>query len=211
IITRIGLVPPELDQASLSNDIADFLAYYAGQSLSQLDLSGALTEMIEIIRRYQILLPTGIALLIKVLVMLEGTSRLLNPNFSLIELIQPYQSKLLSRRWSPRRQLQRVRRLFHEWEHLAEVLPRGVSDILQQVETGRFYVHLEHKSMEPSINRLVFGMLTSALFVGSSLLWSFKVPPVIGDVSLLGAAGCIISAGLGFRLLWAIKKSGHLD
>src|SRR5262249_16566364 len=82
IITRIGLVPPELDQASLSNDIADFLAYYAGQSLSQLDLSGALTEMIEIIRRYQILLPTGIALLIKVLVMLEGTSRLLNPTFS---------------------------------------------------------------------------------------------------------------------------------
>src|SRR5206468_12715859 len=135
------------------------------------DLSGALTEMIEIIRRYQILLPAGIALLIKVLVMLEGTSRLLNPNFSLIELIQPYQSKLLWRRWSPRRQLQRLRRLFQEWEHLAGVLPRGISDILQQGETGRFYVHLEHKSLEPSVNRLVFWPLTGALVLGSACRW----------------------------------------
>ena len=93
----------------------------------------------------------------------------------------------------------------------AEALPRGITDILQQVETGRFYVHLEHKSMEPSVNRLVFGLLTSALFVGSSLLWSFKVPPVIGEVSVLGAAGCVTSAVLAFRLLWAIRKSGHLD
>ena len=37
--------------------------------------------MTEIIRRYQIVLPTGIALLIKVLVMLEGTAKLLSPRF----------------------------------------------------------------------------------------------------------------------------------
>src|SRR5262249_31917049 len=155
--------------------------------------------------------PAGIALLIKVLIMLEGTSQLLNPKFSLIELIQPYQRKLLWRRWSPSRQIQKARPLAHEWEHLAEARPRGITDLLQQGETGRFYVHLEHKSMEPSINRLVFGMLTSALFLGSSLLWSLKVPPVIADVSVLGAAGCVASVVLGFRLLWAIKKSGHLD
>jgi ubiquinone biosynthesis protein len=57
----------------------------------------------------------------------------------------------------------------------------------------------------------VFGLVSSALFLGSSLLWSQKVPPLLWDVPVLGVAGCAVSLGLGLRLLWAINKSGHLD
>ena len=111
-------------------------------------------------------------MLIKVLVMLEGTARLLEPNFSLMELIQPYQKKMLRRRLSPARQMRKVRRIYSEVEQLAEVLPRRLRDILQQVESGKFDVHLDHRGLEPSVNRLVLGMLTSSLFLGSSLLIS---------------------------------------
>jgi ubiquinone biosynthesis protein len=211
LITRIGSVPPELDQAGLNIDVVDFLSYYASQALDQLDLGGALTELTDIIRRYQIVLPTEVALLIKVLIMLEGTSRLLNPHFNLMELIKPYQQKLVWRRLSPARHLQRMRRVYREIEYLGEVLPRGLADILQQVQTGRFDVHLEHRRLEPSVNRLVLGMLTSSLFLGSALLASHHVEPLVGGVSLLGALGCAVSVLLGLRLLWAIRKSGHLD
>lgn len=51
----------------------------------------------------------------------------------------------------------------------------------------------------------------SALFLGSSLLLSHNVPPLVRDVSLLGSVGMSISIVLGLRLLWAINKSGHLD
>jgi ubiquinone biosynthesis protein len=70
---------------------------------------------------------------------------------------------------------------------------------------------VEHNRFESAINRLVFGLVSSALFLGSSLLWSLRVPPLIGEVPVLGAVGCLISLGLGLRLLWAINKSGHLD
>ena len=33
----------------------------------------------------------------------------------------------------------------------------------------------------------------------------------VGGVSLLGGLGCAVSVLLGLRLLWAIRKSGHLD
>jgi ubiquinone biosynthesis protein len=211
LITRVGAVPLELDQAGLSADVADLIAYHGGVPLDQLEVGKALTEVTEIIRRYHILLPTSLALLLKVLVMLEGTSRLLNPHFNLTELLEPYFKKLFWRRLSPARHLRKARQIAREWEAFGEMLPRGVTDVLQKVQTGRVNVNLEHKGLEPSVNRLVLGMLASALFVGSAVMWSREVPPLIAGVSVFGALGCVVSVALGLRLLWAIRKSGHLD
>ena len=210
LVTRLGAVPAGLDESSLSIDLSEFVSHYANQPVDSFDLAGALSEMVEIVQRYRIVLPSSLAMLIKVLIMLEGTSRLLEPNFSLMELIQPYQRTMMRRRMSPARQLRKIRRFYSEMEQLAEILPRRLRDILQQVDSGKFDVHLDHRGLEPSVNRLVLGMLTSALFLGSSLLISNKVWP-LWDVSVPGTFGVMLSAFLGWRLLRAISKSGHLD
>jgi ubiquinone biosynthesis protein len=211
VITRISAAPGDLDLAALSLDITDFLAHFAGQPLNELDLGAALTEMTEIIRRYQIMLPARLGMLLKVLMMLEGTARLASPRFSLMELVQPYQRKLMLRRLSPSRQIRKLRRMYLELEHLAEALPRGLADILQQVQSGKFDVHLDHRGLEPSVNRLVLGLLSSAMFVGSAMLLCQRVGPVFYEVPLPGAAGCLVSIALGLRLIWAVRKSGNLD
>ena len=97
-------------------------------------------------------------------------------------------------------------------QHLLEVLPGRLNKILAQVQKGQFDVQLKHRGLEPSVNRLVLGMLASALFLGSSLLLSLKVWPVLFDrISVLGGIGCGVSFLLGLRLLRAIGKSGHLE
>ncbi len=223
IIIRVGAVPSELDRAALSLDVADFISLWGSRSLEDFDVSGALNEITEMIRRYQISLPARIAMLIKVLVTLEGTSRLLSPRFSLVEVMKPYRKKMILRRMSPGRQIRKMRRFYAQVEHMIEVLPRGIVDILEQVESGRFDVHLDHRGLEPSVNRLVLGMLASALFLGSSLMLSQEVAPLLEDIwligrigflqhiSLPGAIGIGLSVALGLRLWRAINKSGHLD
>lgn len=211
VITRVGEVPAQLDTASLSVDVTDFVSYYASQRMDDFNLSGALEELTELIRRYQIMLPPQIGMLIKVFVMLEGTARLLSPQFNLIEVIQPYQRRMIMRRLSPARHIRKFRRIYSEFEHLLEMLPRGLMEILLQVQSGKFDVHLDHRGLEPSVNRLVLGMLTSALFLGSSLMLANRVPPNFRDVSIVGVIGCALSAALGVRLLIAINKSGALD
>jgi ubiquinone biosynthesis protein len=211
LVMRLGAVPPGLDESALSVDLSEFVSHYANQPIDTFDLAGALTEMIEIVQRYRIALPSPLAMLIKVLVMLEGTARILAPNFSLMELIQPYQKKMLLRRMSPARQMRKMRRIYSEMEQLAEVLPRRLREILQQVESGKFDVHLDHRGLEPSVNRLVLGMLTSALILGSALLISQNVWPLWGVVSVPGTLGALLSAFLGWRLLRAIAKSGRLE
>jgi len=210
VIVRVGTPPLGLDFASLTIDVTDFVSHYANLPVDKLELGMMLNELTEIIRRYQIMLPARVAMLLKVFVMLEGTARLLDPHFSLLEVMKPHQRKMLMRRLSPKRQLKKVRRLYSELQHLAEVLPRRLLDLLQQVETGKFDVHLDHRGLEPSVNRLVAGMLASALFLGSSLLLSRQVLPIWG-VSVPGLAGCIASVMMGLRVFWAIRKSGHLD
>jgi len=210
VVMRVGAVPVGLDETSLSLDLSDFLAHYAYQSMDQFKLAPALTELFDLMRRYEIILPSPLALLLKVLVMLEGTSQKLEPDFCLMEVLQPYQRKIIARRMSPTRQLRKARRMVYEVQQLAEVVPRRIRDILQQVQSGRFDVHLDHRGLEPSVNRLVLGMLTSSLFIGSVLLVTNQVWPFRG-VSVPGTIGVAMSAALGLRLLWAIGKSGHLD
>ena len=97
-----------------------------------------------------------------------------------------------------------------EVERLVEVAPRRLREILHQVQAGKFDVHLDHRGLEPSVNRLVLGMLASALFLGSSLLISRDVAAFYG-ISVPGLLGAGVSLFLGFRLLRAIGKSGRLE
>ena len=80
--------------------------------------------------------------------------------------------------------------------------------MLERQEMG---VQLLHRHLEPSVNRLVFGLMVSALFVGSSMMWAFNAPPLIAGASVFGVIGCVVSALLGFRLFRAIQHSGRLE
>jgi ubiquinone biosynthesis protein len=211
MIMRLGKTPADLDRSALALDVADFLSYYGSQSLDKLDLSGALNEMMEQVRRYHIMLPARIVMLLKALVTLEGTARTVSPKFSLIEMMQPYRRKMILRRFSPKRQWRKLRRLYSELEHLVDVLPQGIAEILEQMQTGRFDIHLDHRGLEPSVNRLVLGLLSSAFVVTAALLLSREVGPLMFGLSSLGLASGVIGVGMAFRLWLAINKSGHLD
>ncbi|MDZ4821682.1 MAG: AarF/ABC1/UbiB kinase family protein [Planctomycetota bacterium] len=211
IIMRLGQVPPKLDQAALSLEVADFVSHYVSQPLESLNLGLALKEMAGMIQRYHIMLPSRVAMLLKSLMMLEGISRIASPKFSLIEAMIPHRRGIIWRRMSPKRRWRKLKRTATDFERLVEVFPRRVHEFLDQAREGKFDVHLDHRGLEPSVNRLVLGMLTSALFLGSTLLFSRETAPLLGGISILGASGYLVSLFLGLRLLRAINKSGHLD
>lgn len=217
-LTRLGKLPRGLDEAALRADLADFVSLYAGQPLKQLEVGRLLSEMMEMIHRYRIMLPSQVGLLIKTLVTLEGTGKLLSPGFSIMEVMGPFQRKMVARRFSPHRRLRQMRRVYVELEQLATVLPRRALQIVEQIESGEFDIHLDHRGLTPSINRLVMGMLSSALFLGSSVMLGMKVPPLLfprepywgfHQVSILGLLGCGASIVLGLRLMFLVRKSGR--
>ncbi len=220
LIKRVGNPPPRLDEAILSIDVADLVATYGSQPLESFDLSGALNDVTDIMHRHQISLPPQTSLLIKMLVTLEGTLNILSPQFSLLEVMQPFFRKMWLRRVSPARQVKRLRRVYLELESLVETLPAQITSVMQLIQEGRLDVHLDHKGLSPSVNRMVLGLLVSSVFLGSSLLLAFNVPPVLfvepgwlgtQNLSLLGLIGYAISSLGVLRLIRAINRSGHFD
>jgi ubiquinone biosynthesis protein len=220
LIKKVGTVPQGMDERALGVDVADFVGQHATQSLDRFDLGGALRDMTEIIHRHRITLPPQAGMLLKALVTLEGTTKQLNPKFSLMEIMQPYHRRMMLRRLSPGRQMRKMRRVYFELEQLAETVPRRVREILEQIQTGKFDVHLDHRGLGPSVNRLVLAMMASSLFLGSSWMLANEVTPLLfpnsaflglQKLSILGLSGCAVSILLGLRLIRAIGKSGHLD
>ena len=210
-VWSLGSAPPTCLRDQLRADLADFVAEYTGQSIGELDLSGALNSLTDIIHRHGIVLAPELSLLLRTLVLLEGTAQLLSPQFSLAEVIQPYYRKIIGRHFSPRRLLVRFQRTYREWDRLIQTLPRDLNETLDRIRSGQFHLRVDHRHLDPVVNRLVLGILTASLFLGSSLLWSMKAPPLLGDVSVFGATGYLMAIYLGWRLFRAIRKSGNVS
>lgn len=179
--------------------------------MRDLNLGAALQQMTDIIRRYHILLPTPLALMLKTLVMLEGTSRLLNPNFNLAELIEPYQVQVIKHRFSLTRILRKLYRAYRDWDRLIDILPRDVAEILRRVRNGTFELRHDHHRLESTVNRLVLGILAGSFFLGSSLLFSAKAEPEFGGVSISGLVGFLFSLFFSWRLIRTINQAEDSD
>lgn len=147
----------------------------------------------------------------KTLVMLEGTSRLLSPSFSLAELLEPFKSQLIRQRMDPRRWMRRLQRSARDIDRLARKGPRNLADILEGLQSGRLKIRHEHERIEQIADRMVVGIIVASLFLGSSLLMSQRFPPLIFGVSVIGASGYFFAVVIMVRLLWSqIRRSRHL-
>lgn len=210
-VLRLGAVPADFPRERLRADLDDFMADYVGHPLRDINVGSALSSLIEIVRRYHITLPPPLAVLLKTLIVLEGTSRRFSPDLSLAELMQPFCQRMVMRRLSPSRLLRRARKTYRDWDRLITLLPRDLADLLARFRDGTLTVHLDHRHLDPIVNRLVLGVLTAAIFLGSSQLWSNQAQPVLFGVSIFGAFGYVVSLFLGWRLLRAIRKSGNIN
>jgi ubiquinone biosynthesis protein len=211
LIVQVCDVPPRFDPTLMQAEVAEQLAFYWGMPLDQFQLGTALNDLTDAIRRYKVALPAPLATLLRVLVMLEGTGRMLSPSFNLVELLAPYKQTEVRRRLSPRKVLRDLVGLASDWDDLIRGLPRHLGNVLRMMQRQEVGVQLVHRHLEPSVNRLVFGLLVSALFVGSALMWAAKAPPLWHEISIFGAAGALWSVSLGWRLFRAIQHSGRLE
>ncbi len=206
-ILRLGTAPISIDRDALRMDLVDFLDDYVGESLNDLNLTGMLTSITEIIRSHHIMLPSNISMLLRVLIMLEGTSRELNRDFNIMEIIKPHVSRTFKTRFAPKRLLNKIQRSYKDWERLFQILPQDSAEILQRIRSGTFDINLHHRRLDHIANRMIHGLVVASTFLGSSIILAGKIPPLIKGVSVLGLAGCIIAMVMGFRLFTSIKKS----
>jgi len=200
-VVRVCGTPAHLDRAALSLDLTEFFEEYGAQAVGKLNVSGALTGVATILHEHQLVLPGKLSMLMKCLIVLEGTGRLLSPSFNLIELLRPWRKTILWRRFSPRARVRNLRRLYGDWERILESAPKIGLDIVDRLEKRKFAVRLEHRHLKSAADRLVVGLFISSLLIASTILIARSIPPLVWGLSAIGMLGYAIAISFGFHML----------
>ena len=210
-VMRVCGSPRDLDRAALSADLSEFFGEFGTQDVGKFNVSGALTAITEILHEHKLVLPGKLSMLIKCLMLLEGTGRLLSPTFSLAELLAPWRRKLMLRRLSPEARLKSMRRLYADWERTAEALPKFTTNMMERLEKGKFVFKLEHRHLKSAANRLVTGLFVSSLLLSSTLLMTNSVrPSLFHRLSIIGLLGYSAAMAFGLRIIW-INRDGRVS
>ena len=79
------------------------------------------------------------------------------------------------------------------------------------MERGKLRIGFEHRNLgslqftlEKIFSRLTLGVILGAMIIGSSLIITTGIPPIVYGYPLLGLAGYLISAILGMWLIFDI-------
>lgn len=201
-----------VDRAGLRQAITAFTARYRGRSLSEISLAIMLQQLLGILQQHQLHLPQETALLFKVLMMAEGTAARLDPDFQMLDALQPYAEQLTRAQLSLPALARRWARAGADTGALLTELPATLSRLRHLLEDGGFEVHLRATELEPLVgraervgNRVVAGMIAAALISGIGTL-------VGGNTKWRSREGVLIGAGtgtigaLGSYLLWTLRR-----
>ena len=202
----------EVDMDLLSQDARAFIDRWYGTALGRVDTGALIADVLDLIRENALFLPPDVASLLRVFALLDGLGRSLDPDFDLTRRLEPIVRRNLRRHHSVRALL---RRHGGEVVGLLADLPRDLRSILSRLRRGRFQMRFELKQLDDfaaqvnqSANRLVIGMVTAALIVGTSIAMTVDRGPRLFDLPLFGFLGFVTSAGMGVALLWSILRSG---
>ena len=219
-LERLGVRYATEVRGDLVRDLREFLNKYSGLSVGEVTLGQALSELVALARRYRLRMPPVFPLLTKALVTAEGLARSIDPTINVYEVARPYAQRLLSGRYSPEALIEVAEERALEYARYVEDYPEQIRLLLTEIADGELEVQLKHHglddlfgSVDVLANRLVFAVVTAALFVGSSMLGAFYVAgpqvPLVGAplVSFLGFTLSIIQTII---LLTIILRSGRL-
>ena len=219
-LEALGVRFPAEVRGPLVQELREFLHKYSGLSVGEVTLGQALGELISLARRYRLSLPPVFPLLMKALVTAEGLSRSIDPSINVYEIARPYARRLLRERFEPSAILERARESVAENARYLEDYPEQLRELLTELEDGEVEIRLRHGGLDDLTgqvdvlaNRLVFALVTGALFVGSSLLGAFATAgpqvPYLG-VAVVAFAGFALALVMSVILLFVIFRSGRL-
>lgn len=177
---------------------------YYGVGLNE--MYGGMDDLILLMRKYKIQLPSEFVLLARGIGMLENTGEKLDPNFNPVAAFKPMAQKVIRKKVSPLKMVDFLKDNLFEVEHLIKTLPRNLSKTLYRIEEGKISIEVEHKDLERISNKVSAALILAALLIGSSLIMQTDKGMLILGFPFLGVIGFIISMILGLIMVMSILK-----
>jgi ubiquinone biosynthesis protein len=187
-----------VDERQLAADLSEFVFDFADMPLKDLQVGVLLHRVSSILREHAIVLPADLTLLFKALITLEGLGRQYDPEFRLVDRVQPFVERALSERYRPVDALRRGQATLNEFFGMLTSVPRDLARIVKDARHGRMRVEIDLKRLDSfvdqldrTIDRVTVGVMTASLVIGSSIVMTVSGGPTLFGLSLLTLCGLI--------------------
>ncbi|WP_342381873.1 AarF/UbiB family protein [Myxococcus stipitatus] len=209
ILYRVGVPDARANLVGFRNDIEGILGQHLPTTLGQVDTRSLLRDLLDLAVKYRIRIPKEYAILSRASVSTEGMLRSLYPEMNIIEVVLPYAKELLAGRYDPMQLQGGLMRTLLRLQSMAADLPTQLSQILLDMESGKFTVTVRADQFEKLNENLrsaaviaFMGLCACGFIVGAFISFAPK-PWMYGNIPVMGAVGIALAAGLfGAAITW---------
>jgi len=215
-VIKMGVITENTDQKQLRWELERLQEKYYDLPLKDIHLGQVLQELIELSFKLHIRILSELTLLAKTFLTLEGTIAVLEPGFSVAELLEPFRKDLIYSKLSKKKITSGIYRNISKYTRLMEVFPEHLTLIMEKCAGGNLKFKTEISDTEKIIsklnnmvNRLSFSIVLASIIVGLCLMLQFAEDVFFRQYHV-AEIGLLLAAIMGFWWLWAILRSGRI-
>ena len=217
-LESLGVLRSSASRAAVGRELQHILDSYYGLTIAEVDVSAFLRDLLGVIRRNHLQLPTELALVLKTIAMSEALWRRLDPDFNIALVAEPFAKRARSRRSSVRAMRKRMVDAGKQSAVAAVALPGQVGRIASRLDRGEFEIALRHRDLDESldrlsaiVSRLATAILASSFIVGLAIIGAAEEPPGWGIIAPVWfVAGIAAATGLVARfVMLGRRKNRH--
>ncbi len=204
---RIGSHTKRIDQEALDRELAHLLSR-AIRAEARMNPE-VFEEALFVFRDFGIVLPRSTTTLFRTLVTLLGTLDVIAPRYDVAEGVRRMGGEVLAKQVAPQNLQELVMQEAVSAGPVLSRLPRELDEIARTLLSGELRTRVslfserdDVHAVRTMVNRLVTGLIGSALALSSSILLTVQTPPGPGGVNLLNLLGGI---GLFFSVLLLLR------
>ena len=207
-LLRIGHAEAAIDKRGLERDLLDILDVHYAVPLQEMNIGQLLMAITDLLRTYRLRLPPDLVLMTKALVAAEGTARLIHPGLEVVSEAKLHISRLAAQQYTMELLLRRLRFTISELFSLQKEIPSRLESLLVKADQNELTLGFRHENLagiidtlESIASRVTFGIIIASMIVGSSMIITTGVKPLLFGFPALGVIGYLFSGLIGIWLL----------
>ncbi len=211
-VLSIGSSGTGCDRNKLKDDLELFSAKYKNvSSLSDIDFSGLLGEVVDLADKHHITMPGRFTMLVRSFLTIEGVMEQLCPELDLFEIISDKLMDRMKKSFSLEKEIMNLGQGVLDVGQKVSRIPQLVADNLSDIMKGRLKVNFELTGYEElmrelgmKIDDIILVIIGCVLFTGGCRLASTQIHPLLPNGMPLFALIVLLIGGS--MLIFALKR-----
>ncbi|MCX7731470.1 MAG: AarF/UbiB family protein, partial [Candidatus Caldatribacterium sp.] len=159
ILEEEFLLSPLTSPLAFRLDVSEVVERYVAPDLREIRLESVVQELFYLARKHRLRFPAHFSILLRALVVAEGTGLLLNPTFNVFPYLEETLKRIVLHSMRPERLTERLEEYALDWKEFLENLPHRLDRLLAHTISGKIRLQAESHDLE-GMNRRIERMST---------------------------------------------------